>query len=195
LYCQLRNFSLDFETLIQAYPLDRVREIHISGGSWEPSGIQPERRIRRDTHDDAVPEAVFELLKQTLPLCRNLKFVVLEQLGVALQTPESQQQFQVDFDRMQVIVNAFNVQNHSFPDMDFLPGEFVSLKTDVPESLKLYQQQLELSSILEHSPNYQEATRLLTHSSLAHSAWQTENWSPYMLETALRIAQKWKRGW
>lgn len=195
LYCQLRNFSLDFETLSQAYPLDRVREIHISGGSWESSGIQPERIIRRDTHDDAVPEAVFELLKQALPLCKNLKFVVLEQLGIALHTLESQQQFQLDFDRMQEIVNTFNTQNQLFPDNDFLPETPLSLKAAVPESLELYQQQLELSSILEHAVDYEEATRLLSASSLAHSAWQTENWSPYMLETALRIAQKWKRGW
>lgn len=195
LYCQLRNFSLDFETLIDAYPLDKVREIHISGGSWEPSGIQPERTIRRDTHDDAVPEAVFELLKQTLPLCRNLRFVVLEQLGVALQTTESQLQFQQDFDRMQEIVNAFNGQDHLLPDNDFLLKEFVPLKTEIPESMELYQQQLELSSILEHAKNVEDAIRLLDHSSLAHSAWKTESWSPYMLETALRIAQKWKHGW
>ncbi len=195
LYCQLRNFSLDFETLIGAYPLDRVREIHISGGSWESSGVQPERKIRRDTHDDAVPEAVFDLLKQTLPLCPNLQFVVLEQLGVALHTTESQQQFQQDFDRMQAIVTAFNGQNHLFPENDFLPKEFLALKTEIPEAPELYQQQLELSSILEHALNVEDALRLLGNSSLTHSEWKTENWSPYMLETALRIAQKWKQGW
>ncbi|AEA44623.1 DUF692 family multinuclear iron-containing protein [Fluviicola taffensis] len=195
LYCQLQNFSLDFETLIQAYPLDRVREIHISGGSWESSGIHPQRTIRRDTHDDAVPEAVFELLKQTLPLCRNLQFVVLEQLGVALHTLESQQQFQTDFNLMQSIVNEFNAQNQSISNADFLPKEIFQLNEQIPESVTLHQQQLELSSILEHAPNYEEATRLLSNSSLAYSAWKTEAWSPYMLETALRIAQKWKQGW
>ena len=195
LYCQLENFSLDFETLIQAYPLDRVREIHISGGSWESSGIIPERTIRRDTHDDAVPEAVFELLRKTLPLCKNLKFVILEQLGIALHTVESQYQFQQDFEQMQSIIHVFNSHNQSIPDTDFLPKGLISLNEPIPESLTLYQQQLELSSILESSTSYQEALRLLTDSSLAHSAWKTENWSPYMLETALRIARKWKRGW
>ncbi len=195
LYCQLENFSLDFKSLIRAYPLDRVREIHISGGSWEPSGIQPELKIRRDTHDDAVPEAVFNLLKQALPLCENLKFVVLEQLGIALHTPESQQQFQQDFDQMQAIVNEFNAQNHAVATNDFLPKKFGSLSTIVPQSSQLYQQQLDLSSILEHAKDYEEALQLLRNSSLANSAWQTETWSPYMLETALRIAQKWKKGW
>lgn len=195
LYCQLQNFELDFATLIQAYPLDRVREIHISGGSWESSGIQPERTIRRDTHDDAVPEEVFDLLKRALPLCPNLKFVVLEQLGIALDTTESQQQFQQDFDQMQQIVNTFNAQKQSFSTNDFILKELIRLNEPVPESLALYQQQLDLSSILERASGYEEAVRLLNHSSLANSSWEIENWSPYMMETALRIAQKWKSGW
>jgi uncharacterized protein len=195
LYCQLQNFSLDFKTLIQAYPLDRVREIHISGGSWEPSGILPERTIRRDTHDDAVPEAVFELLRQALPLCKNLKFVLLEQLGIALHTSESQQQFQQDFNQMQEIIHNFNSQNQRLSDKDFLPKEILHVTKQVPESLLLYEQQLELSSILEQASDTAEAFQLLTNSSLSNSAWQIENWSPYMLETALRIAQKWKQGW
>ena len=195
LYCQLHNFSLDFETLIRVYPLDRVREIHISGGSWDASGLFPERKIRRDTHDDAVPEEVFEILKQTLHLCPNLKFVVLEQLGIALHTAESQQQFQSDFERMQEIVNTFNLQNRMLLTNDFLPEQFLQLQQPVPESSKLYEQQLELSTILERSKNTEEAFHLLRTSSLAQSDWQTERWSVYMLETALRIAQKWKQGW
>jgi uncharacterized protein len=195
LYCQLHNFSLDFETLIRAYPLDRVREIHISGGSWDASGLHPERTIRRDTHDDAVPEEVFDLLKKALLLCPNLKFVVLEQLGIALHTTESQQQFQQDFEKMQAIVNDFNAQNQRFSINDFLPKESLRLQESVPESLKLYEQQMELSSILEKSKNTEEAFHLLRTSSLANSDWKTENWSLYMLETALRIAQKWKIGW
>ena len=195
LYCQLHNFSLDFETLIHAYPLERVREIHISGGSWDASGLQPERTIRRDTHDDAVPEEVFDLLKKALLLCPNLKFVVLEQLGIALHTTESQQQFQQDFEKMQAIVNDFNAQNQRFSINNFLPKESLGLQEPVPESLKLYEQQLELSSILEKSKNTGEAFHLLRTSSLANSDWKTENWSLYMLETALRIAQKWKIGW
>ncbi len=195
LYCQLQNFSLDFETMIRAYPLDRVREIHISGGSWDASALKPNRTIRRDTHDDAVPEEVFELLKQTLPVCPNLKFVVLEQLGVALHTAESQLLFQQDYERMQTIVNDFNMHDKRFSKNDFLLNQLLPLKEPVPESLKLHEQQLELSSILERSKNTEEAFHLLRTSSLANSNWQTERWSIFMLETALRIAQKWEKGW
>src|SRR5687767_7258149 len=56
LYCQSHNFNIEPDDIIRLYPLHRVREIHISGGSWEDSHIIPGKKIRRDTHDDAVPE-------------------------------------------------------------------------------------------------------------------------------------------
>lgn len=191
-YCQLHNFSLEAEELIRLYPLDRVREIHISGGSWEQTNLQPQRTIRRDTHDDAVPEAVFELLKQIIPRCTNLKFVVLEQLGIALNTTERQQQFQADFATLKSSVSTFGAPK---PTTDFLPKSPLLLAETVAEDAQLAAQQHELSTILENALNYEHAVALLAKSSLANSDWKVEEWSPYMLETALRIAQKWKNGW
>jgi len=72
LYCQLHNFDLSYEAVIDLYPLEMVREIHISGGSWEACEAVPARSIRRDTHDDGVPYEVFELLKKTIPQCFKL---------------------------------------------------------------------------------------------------------------------------
>ena len=60
LYCQMANFGVDFTEILPKYPLDRVREIHISGGSWESVESRPGQKIRRDTHDDAVPQPVFD---------------------------------------------------------------------------------------------------------------------------------------
>jgi uncharacterized protein (UPF0276 family) len=68
-YCQLENFDLDVNELLALYPLDKVREVHISGGSWEPVKSDPGRQIRRDTHDDAVPAEVFLLLDKALDHC------------------------------------------------------------------------------------------------------------------------------
>src|SRR5262245_38164176 len=34
LYCQSCNFGLSIEELLDLYPLGRVRELHVSGGSW-----------------------------------------------------------------------------------------------------------------------------------------------------------------
>ena len=191
LYCQLHNFDINFDALIQLYPLDRVREIHISGGSWEASDTRPEKKIRRDTHDDAVPEAVFHLLEQTLPLCPNLKYIVLEQLGTGLNTPTEKEQFQKDFLRMDQIVQAY--QREAEPINIFLPRHSSSLKSPY-EDLVLYEQQIELSAILENAASPAQAKALLEQSSLAKTDWKIENWEMHMLETVVNIAKKWKDG-
>jgi uncharacterized protein (UPF0276 family) len=194
LYCQVQNFDVDASALLMAYPLDRVREIHISGGSWEPSSHKPEQRIRRDTHDDAVPMDVFSLLNRTLPNCPNLKFVVMEQLGIGLQTAESQYQFRQDFLTMDEMVQAANQVSAPVSQTSFLPVETLNPSLFPAEDLLLHSQQTELSTILETAVDYRHARRLLDESTLAHSDWNIEEWDPYMLETALAIAQKWKNG-
>lgn len=74
LWCRAVNFGLDADALLDAYPLSRVRELHVSGGSWD-SGF------RRDTHDNVIPVPVLELLKRTLPRCPRLEVVVVERLA------------------------------------------------------------------------------------------------------------------
>ena len=192
LYCQIHNFSISFEDIIALYPLDKVREIHISGGSWEDSDTDAERKIRRDTHDDAVPEEVFQLLEMTITRCLNLKYVVMEQLGTGLKTEISRKFFYTDFLKMENIVHKEN-QTRSFnPVNSFLP--LSPLHTgNIIEDESLYDQQLQLSSILETSGSYEDAIYSLSQSSLAYSDWKIENWEPYMIETAMKIAQKWKK--
>lgn len=192
-YCQLKNFDLEFTELLRLYPLDRVREIHISGGSWANSTTQPARQVRRDTHDDQVPEEVFQLLIQTLPQCPQLKYVVLEQLGVGLKSPESQQRFQQDFFRMDEIVQANQPHTASPGPHPFLPN-LQPLAPQPAADLNLHQQQATLSTILETTPTVEDAFAQLKTSPLHQSDWQVEKWTPYMLETAIRIAQKWKDG-
>ena len=104
IYCQLHNFRLSPTDILEHYPLNKVREIHVSGGSWAeaPSSSTP---IRRDTHDDAVPKEVFALLKYVVPRCPNLKVVFLERLGDTLQSPQDAQQFRRDFMQMKAIVS------------------------------------------------------------------------------------------
>lgn len=192
LYCQLHNFNIPYEELINLYPLNKVREIHISGGSWDDSISAPGKTVRRDTHDDEVPEEVFDLLHKTIPRCPNLKYVVMEQLGTSLNNPEQRSMFYHDFVRMQTIVQEKNEQRTSTPLESFLPSSSVALGK-VEEDETLYGQQLELSSILETAGSCDEAIQQLSQSSLAHSPWQIEQWEPYMIEAAIKIAQKWKK--
>ena len=193
LYCQIHNFDLSLEELLPLYPLESVREIHISGGSWEASFIEPSKKIRRDTHDDAVPQAVFDLLEKTIPQCPNLKFVVLEQIGTGLETVEKQAAFRTDFHQMDQIVQQANAQSNRSQFNDFLPQHTFDLAAPI-EDLVLYEEQMQLSTILETAPNFQEAQRALLSSNLANSPWAIETWEPSMLETVLKIAQKWKTG-
>lgn len=194
LYCQLQNFDVAFSELLRQYPLDRVREIHVSGGSWEQSLTFPEKKIRRDTHDDAVPTDVFALLERTMPQCPNLRYVVLEQLGTGLDTPEKRAAFQHDFRTLDRLVERQNRRSVTTPTNSFLPSLPVSADAPPLEDLSLQQQQTELSRILETSADWQQAQARLQTSTLAHSAWEIERWEPCMLETALAIAQKWKNG-
>ncbi|WP_276484500.1 DUF692 family multinuclear iron-containing protein [Paraflavitalea pollutisoli] len=193
LWCQLHNFSIPYEQLIHLYPLDRVREIHISGGSWDDSLLETGRRIRRDTHDDAVPAAVFDLFRQTIPRCPHLKYVVMEQLGNGLTSHKSKQQFYADFVTMASIVDTANQQREAGATHAFLPAEQLYLGQPL-EDETLYQQQRELANILESAGSFDAARHLLLTSSLAGTAWHVEQWDAAMIETAVKIAQKWKEG-
>lgn len=190
LYCQTHNFSLDFDRLLNLFPLERVREIHISGGSWENSRIKPDVIVRRDTHDNRVPEEVFTMLTQVISCCPHLKFVVLEQLGVGLKSEKSRLDFYDDFIRLQNILNLENSTNT--PSNSFLPEKEL-LADRVEQDEDLYQQQLQLSRILETAESYDQTMTLLQNSILANSEWKIEKWEPYMIETAINIAKKWMK--
>ncbi|GGF13189.1 hypothetical protein GCM10011383_25460 [Hymenobacter cavernae] len=192
LYCQLHNFAVSYEELIELYPLERVREIHISGGSWEESEQAPQGKVRRDTHDEAVPEAVFELLARTLPRCPNLKYVVLEQLGNGLKTESSRTQFRHDFLRMEALVQKHRASLLGHPEHLFRPPQPLQLG-EVIEDQSLHEQQRQLSRILETAASVEEAQRRLHASVLVGTDWQMEQWEPHMLETAIHLAQKWKQ--
>lgn len=192
-YCQLHNFNLSIDDLIAYYPIDRVREIHVSGGSWEDSPTAPGKKIRRDTHDDAVPEEVFQLLQYMIGKCQNLKYIVLEQIGSALETPERRTRFQKDFEKLDAIVQQENRKDSKPFTHSFLPTTNGFSGPPLEDQL-LYDQQLELSHILHSATTYDHACQLLSFSSLANTEWNVETWEAHMLETAMAIAQKWKDG-
>lgn len=191
-YCQVQNFDVDFETILDTMPLHRVREIHISGGTWEDSISEPHKKIRRDTHDDAVPDEVFEYLEKVIPLLPNLKYVILEQMGIALKTQEQRRRFQNDYLQMKQIMDDQKAYKPS-PTNDFIPKTF---KTNGQpyESEILHKQQATLSNILETSRSVTEVKSRLSTSTISNSSWQVERWSDAMLETAFLISQKWKNG-
>lgn len=81
LWCQAVNLGIDPVDLLASHRPTRVRELHVSGGSWwtAPSG----RRLRRDTHDGSVPDEVLALLDAALRRFDRVDTVVVERIGRA----------------------------------------------------------------------------------------------------------------
>lgn len=75
------NMGFEARDYVDRLPLDKVIEVHVSGGSWSRPGWLPSRRrLRMDAHDGAVPEAVWALLDYVRPRCKNLRGATLERL-------------------------------------------------------------------------------------------------------------------
>ena len=117
----------------------------------------------------------------------------MEQLSDGLDTEIKRKLFREDFIKLDAIVKKatgpqrIQKENTFLPQMDIDPGEPIVNKV-------LYAQQSALSTILETATSYGHAVKLLQSSILANTDWETEKWEPYMLETAIAIAQKWKNG-
>ena len=80
-FTQCINGGIDWKSVIDALPLHRVLCMHVSGGSesepeWLPSG----RVMRLDSHDDAVPDTVFDILEYAAHRAPNLRGIVLERM-------------------------------------------------------------------------------------------------------------------
>ena len=107
LWCQSLNTDIDIDALIASYPLERVREIHLSGGSWDP---RPGRGapIRRDTHDDLVPDELIGLSRRVAPRCAALETIVYERLGTTLADPASHDPFRDDVRRIAALVQELS---------------------------------------------------------------------------------------
>ena len=75
------NFGFDAREYLEALDLSRIIEIHLSGGKQSEPGWLPERRtMRLDSHDDAVPDAVWKLYSEVVSRCPRLKGVTLERM-------------------------------------------------------------------------------------------------------------------
>lgn len=189
LYCQSHNFGIDPIELCRAYPLHRVREIHLSGGSWVAHPEAPRGKVRRDTHDNRVPEEVFRIADHLLNNCPNLKYTTLEQLSPALATERQRGGYAEDFRRMNELIAAVHDSPSGLSCGFEPPGLTIPSTPYVNEPLA--RQQTLLNGILETATSSTDLKDRLSNSELADSDWHTEDWEEHMLETVRLIAQKW----
>jgi len=111
IYCQSCNFNVCATELVDSYPLSRVRELHISGGSWSDITVNGRTRtLRQDTHDGPVPGELFPLIEYTLSRCPDVESVILEHLGTALDRPADADQFRADYRHLRQTVSSHGVQ-------------------------------------------------------------------------------------
>jgi len=81
LFTMAENLGFDARAYLVRLPLERVIEIHVSGGAESPPGWLPDgRTVRLDSHDGAVPDEVWRLLEETVPCCPGLRGVTLERM-------------------------------------------------------------------------------------------------------------------
>jgi len=75
------NLGFDPGAWLARLDLSRVIEIHLSGGRHsEPRWLTSRRSLRVDSHDDDVPEPVWQLFEQVLPRCPALAAVIVERM-------------------------------------------------------------------------------------------------------------------
>ncbi|MFO0618086.1 MAG: DUF692 family protein [Polyangiaceae bacterium] len=109
LYCHAENFPAAMDgadaltrakRLSLLYPLERVREIHVAGGSF----AHPGRPFRRDSHDRETPADVLELVRFVVERCPALEVVILERSDRTLFGAAEGAAFQAEFRALREVV-------------------------------------------------------------------------------------------
>jgi uncharacterized protein (UPF0276 family) len=103
--------NLGFEPwdYVSRLPLEKVIELHVSGGAesdpgWLPSGAV----LRLDSHDAAVPEEVWALAERVMPLCPNLRGVTLERMEGTVQ-PDDVPSLRAELRRARALLEGSHV--------------------------------------------------------------------------------------
>jgi len=178
LWCQVRNFALDPRELLATWPLDRVRRLHVSGGSDREG-------VRRDTHDHRVPEEVWSLLATVLPLVHRCRAVVLEQLPFALETADQQEGFRLDLARLHEVRDAAG------RDLDPIPQAPPTPPPRVGDLASLRALQLALLDVLDHHPGEAALDALRAHPAAGPYRGWVDDLETRMLHVGHHLVHRW----
>lgn len=187
LWTQATNLLLDPVEQLHRYPLHRVREIHVSGGSWSTTA-NSSRSLRRDTHDDVVPEAVASLLPLALAACPSAA-VIYERLPRGLERAEARMEYQADVQHIAAMV-------HSFPRAEDAPlaSPVPQPPLDPVESPRLAAYQATLLDVLDQTNELADYARKAAlwaaQSDAAHSEY-VEALDPALLAVAAELVATW----
>ncbi|UKB85820.1 DUF692 domain-containing protein [Chryseobacterium sp. MEBOG06] len=181
IYCQACNFDVGMQEIISLYPLHKVKEIHLSGGSWQESAYG-KKQIRRDTHDDLIPEEIVSILPSVLAQCPDLEYIIIERLGSTIKTDSQKKDFFNDFKKVEKITEA---SDHQICKKDNWLKKTVEFPEKPIEDLILYEEQTRLTKLLFDS----KGSGIIKEESFHY--FKTENWDPEMIRTASNIIKNW----
>ncbi|MDQ1857126.1 DUF692 family protein [Chryseobacterium sp. WLY505] len=181
IYCQSCNFELEMHEIIDLYPLDKVKEIHLSGGSWQDS-VYGKKQVRRDTHDDVIPKDILSVLPSVMKKCPNLEYIIIERLGHTLKTEEERNNFLEDFNKVRTIIETSDLK---LREQNGWRKEEIKFSAKPLEDLLLHEEQSKLTRLLYDNANVETIKDLDLH------YFKTENWDAEMILTAQNIIKKW----
>lgn len=181
IYCQSCNFEVEIEEIIKLYPLDKVREIHLSGGSWQES-VYGKKPIRRDTHDDVIPEKILLVLPSVVSQCKNLEYIIIERLGNTIDTEDKQKSFLDDFTKVKKIIDSLDFGAHN---KDTWAKKEVWFPENPLEDMILHEEQTLLTKLLFNRTTPESIKNHEFH------YFKTDNWELEMILTAQNIIKKW----
>lgn len=201
LYCQVANFDVPITDLLNSYPLTKVREMHLSGGSWTESESRKRFAVRRDTHDDSVPQDVLNFAALGLKLCPNIEFVILERLGWTMLDEEAQAGFREDFETLAEILDAIYSESLSLSEEALFLNPFwrtaLTESSVVPGSTEkqcLAEYQNRLIELLSSNKTGAEIFELLkTDPAFENYQDYISSFDPDMVEVACELMRKWAR--
>lgn len=182
LFCQGHNTGIDPIKLMARLPLDRVREVHVSGGSWSKSATR-DRMIRRDTHDGPVPSDVLDLLGVALMRCENLEVVIYERMGSTFSDPSQDVEYQEDVNRVAAIVGS------TPPAVATIPAELAAAQpTDRTRDLSEYQ-----ASLLDVLSTERDGSTIKQSLTTREPDWadRIEHFDHDLLEVASVLTHTW----
>lgn len=185
LWCQAINYERDPRALALRYPLARVRQLHLAGGTWSDSAFG--RPFRRDTHDALVPGEVLELLAWIIPRCPQLEVVILERLPGALADEPARAAWRDEWRALEAVVR--DAAREPLIAAPIVAHDLIETAATLDE-LAAYQDALSEALLHGRDPTAVQAA-LIARSDTAVFHDQIARWNLRALEVAIILTKKW----
>ncbi len=187
-WTQAVNTGLPPELLLESYPLERVRELHVSGGSWGRAlGTRDSTPVRLDSHDGPLLPPVLSLLRRALALCPRCELVIVERRGETLLSEDVRSEWR---DQYRAVVELVAEVRASPP-----APRRVSPASPPPElldevSLARYQREL-VTALVEESDSQVILSRLRQGVAGTRLAPYLDTFDSRMVELLAVLASRW----